>query len=148
MKLQLVYATVAALCLQSVAGIRCYQCATSEDAEGEDNCGAYSGFDETKHVAVECNSEEANTPGTFCARIVTQGPIGFIWDGRWRQVIRRCAAVTKQGINNACNWKVQRNGEYIEECYCSHDSCNSASTAAVSVLLLMSAPLLTLLTSA
>ncbi|XP_043204486.1 uncharacterized protein LOC122371826 [Amphibalanus amphitrite] len=131
------FAFIFVICLHSCAAIRCYQCATSEDGENEDNCGAYSGFDDTKHVGVECNSEEANTPGTFCAKITAQGPIGFIWDGRWRQVIRRCAAVTKAGVNDACNWKVQLNGEYIEECYCSKDNCNSAPVAAASCLLLL-----------
>ncbi|XP_037084257.1 uncharacterized protein LOC119104643 [Pollicipes pollicipes] len=145
----LVTALLVIVCLQPGATIRCYQCSTSEDGEGEDNCGAYSGFDDTRNVAIECNSEEANTPGTFCAKIVTQGPIGFIWDGRWRQVIRRCAADTKAGVNNVCNWKVQMNGEYIEECYCSKDNCNSApGLGAVSPLLLLAAPLLALLASA
>ena len=42
-----------------------------------------------------------------------------------------------------CNWGVLENGVYWEECYCSQDSCNTASplhsTAAVSALLLAAA---------
>ena len=72
-----------------------------------------------------------------------QGPRGFIWDGRWRQVFRRCASVSDTGVTGVCNWGVLENGVYWEECYCSQDSCNTApplhSTAALSALLLAAA---------
>lgn len=48
-------------------------------------------------------------------------------DGRWRQVIRRCASVAETGVTGVCNWGVYENGVYWEECYCSQDSCNGAS---------------------
>ncbi len=47
-------------------------------------------------------------------------------DGRWRQVIRRCASVSETGVTGVCNWGVYENGVYWEECYCSEDSCNGA----------------------
>lgn len=50
----------------------------------------------------------------------------FSGDGRWRQVIRRCASVADTGVTGVCNWGVYENGVYWEECYCSQDSCNSA----------------------
>merc|ERR1712242_478739 len=64
----------------------------------EDRCGVYWPFQEERNTAVECNSDESHTPGmlqmlhnsppcpmfaagTFCVKIVKQGPRGFIWDG-------------------------------------------------------------------
>lgn len=58
--------------------IRCYQCASSSDIKGQDNCGAYKKFDTTKNLAVECNSDESHMPGSFCMKVTQQGPIGFI----------------------------------------------------------------------
>lgn len=90
----------------------------------------------------------------------------FPGDGRWRHVIRRCASVAESGkfkanatfaliivswtrtktgfcnfflgVTDVCNWGVYENGDYWEECYCSHDGCNGSnqnriSTAAVIV---------------
>jgi hypothetical protein len=48
-------------------------------------------------------------------------------DGRWRQVIRRCASVADTGVTGVCNWGVKENGVYWEECYCSQDGCNGSS---------------------
>lgn len=68
--------------------IRCYQCSSAEQKGGgdngeySDNCGVYSGFDKEKHIPVDCQGDEAVTPGTFCVKIVQQSPRGFIWDGR------------------------------------------------------------------
>ncbi|KAI7688257.1 hypothetical protein SSS_08004 [Sarcoptes scabiei] len=73
--------------------IKCYQCSTEKDGKGVDNCGAYKAFNYSQHIAVDCMGEEAVTPGTFCFKSIQQGPRGFIWDGRWRSVIRRCAQV-------------------------------------------------------
>ncbi|CAG7822294.1 unnamed protein product [Allacma fusca] len=103
--------------------IRCYQC-TSDD--GTDSCGVYGKFDTDRHVPVECQGDEAVTPGTMCIKITQQSPRGFIWDGRWRQVIRRCTSVANTGVTGVCNWGIYENGVYWEECYCSEDSCNSA----------------------
>ena len=55
-------------------------------------------------------------------------------DGRWRQVIRRCASVADTGVTGVCNWGVRLNGIYWEECYCSEDECNSANSTSVSCL--------------
>ncbi|XP_076549386.1 UPAR/Ly6 domain-containing protein crok [Osmia lignaria lignaria] len=108
--------------------IRCYQCSSDTDPKGEDLCGAYNKFDKEKNIAIECNSEESHMPGTFCVKVTHQSPRGFIWDGRWRQVIRRCASVSSTGVTGVCNWGVLPNGVYWEECSCAEDSCNEAST--------------------
>ncbi|EDW11083.2 uncharacterized protein LOC6575632 [Drosophila mojavensis] len=107
--------------------IRCYQCSSDQDRKGYDSCGAYKAFNRTEHIAIECNSDESHMPGSFCMKVIQQGPRGFIWDGRWRQVIRRCASVSDTGVTGVCNWGVYENGVYWEECYCSSDSCNGAS---------------------
>ncbi|KAK9885374.1 hypothetical protein WA026_010871 [Henosepilachna vigintioctopunctata] len=108
--------------------VRCYQCSSNEDPKGQDNCGAYRKFDEREHVAVECGSEESHMPGLFCMKVTQQSPKGYIWDGRWRQVIRRCASVADTGVTGVCNWGVYENGIYWEECYCVEDKCNSSVT--------------------
>ncbi|XP_075234774.1 UPAR/Ly6 domain-containing protein crok [Lycorma delicatula] len=115
--------------------IQCYQCSSAEDGKGEDNCGAYDKFHKERHIAVECSSDESVTPGTFCMKLTQQGPRGFIWDGRWRQVIRRCASVAETGVTGVCNWGVMDNGIYWEECYCSEDGCNSSNVFSYSPLL-------------
>ncbi|XP_014252669.1 uncharacterized protein LOC106668435 [Cimex lectularius] len=115
--------------------IKCYQCASSET--NEDNCGAYEKFDTDRHIAVECNSDESNVPGTFCMKVTEQGQKGFIWDGRWRQVIRRCASVADTGVSGVCNWGVRENGVYWEECYCSTDSCNGSATVSINKMFLI-----------
>eukprot|EP00092_Neocalanus_flemingeri_P027787 GFUD01030163.1.p1 GENE.GFUD01030163.1~~GFUD01030163.1.p1 ORF type:complete len:163 (+),score=31.03 GFUD01030163.1:86-574(+) len=131
--------------------IKCYQCSSTEDQRKptgiwskdqysqdrfEDNCGVYWPFEEERNTPVECNSDESHTPGTFCVKIVKQGPRGFIWDGRWRQVIRRCASVSDTGVTGVCNWGVLENGVYWEECYCSQDSCNLATSKQAGMVLL------------
>ncbi|XP_066137747.1 UPAR/Ly6 domain-containing protein crok-like [Euwallacea fornicatus] len=116
--------------------VRCYQCSSSEDLMGEDNCGAYKKFDKVAHIAIECNSEESHMPGSFCMKVTQQSPKGFIWDGRWRQVIRRCASVADTGVTGVCNWGVYDNGVYWQECYCSEDECNSSTLSRFSNFLL------------
>ncbi|KAL4709011.1 hypothetical protein ACJJTC_005872 [Scirpophaga incertulas] len=118
--------------------IRCYQCASFQDNKGEDTCGAYRKFDRNTHIAVDCNSDESHTPGSFCMKLTQQGPKGFIWDGRWRQVVRRCASVADTGVTGVCNWGVFSNGVYWEECYCSSDECNNSSYVKTSLLLTFS----------
>lgn len=58
--------------------MRCYQCASGLDPDKVDNCGAYAKFDTTRHIAVECNSDESHMPGSFCMKVTQQGPIGFV----------------------------------------------------------------------
>ena len=50
----------------------------------------------------------------------------MLGDGRWRQVIRRCASVSDTGVTGVCNWGVYQNGVYWQECHCASDGCNSA----------------------
>lgn len=113
-------------CFYQAHAIKCYQCSTSEDAKGEDHCGAYAYYDKTKNTAVECLGEEAKALGTFCYKRIMQGPRGFIWDGRWRSVERRCAQISERGVNWGCDWGYHENGVYWEECYCAEDGCNGA----------------------
>lgn len=128
---------VTILCgLPAVFCVRCYQCASSQDNKGEDTCGAYKKFDKESHIAVECGSDESHMPGAFCMKLTQQGPKGFIWDGRWRQVIRRCASVSETGVTGVCNWGIYENGVYWEECYCSNDECNSSSSTKLSIILM------------
>lgn len=179
--------------------IRCYQCSTQTDSpKKSDSCGAYKRFNATQHIAIECNSDESHMPGSFCMKVVQQGPRGFIckqfsvcwgwvglgsicnaahelikrtffriqnihssWtplqisghnqinyfflfifcfsigDGRWRHVIRRCASVADTGVTGVCNWGVYENGDYWEECYCSHDACNKSTSIQFSIVSLI-----------
>uniref|UniRef100_A0A336LVK1 CSON005785 protein n=1 Tax=Culicoides sonorensis TaxID=179676 RepID=A0A336LVK1_CULSO len=117
--------------LSTVLAIRCYQCSSATDMKGVDSCGAYKAFNRTQHIAIECNSDESHMPGSFCMKVVNQSPRGFIWDGRWRQVIRRCASVADTGVTGVCNWGVYENGVYWEECYCAEDSCNKGTAQIV-----------------
>uniref|UniRef100_A0A834R3B7 Protein sleepless n=1 Tax=Sarcoptes scabiei TaxID=52283 RepID=A0A834R3B7_SARSC len=114
--------------------IKCYQCSTEKDGKGVDNCGAYKAFNYSQHIAVDCMGEEAVTPGTFCFKSIQQGPRGFIWDGRWRSVIRRCAQVSERGISWSCDWGYHENGVYWEECYCAEDGCNRSINIPPSLL--------------
>lgn len=122
--------------------IRCYQCSSGTDPKGVDSCGAYKRFNKTQHIAIECNSDESHMPGSFCMKVVQQGPKGFIWDGRWRQVIRRCASVADTGVTGVCKWGVYENGVYWEECYCAADGCNGANNIKLSAIILLFAVLI------
>lgn len=62
----------------AVNAIRCYQCSSQSDRKGVDSCGAYKWFNKTQHIAIECNSDESHMPGSFCMKVVQQGPKGFI----------------------------------------------------------------------
>nr|XP_022900452.1 uncharacterized protein LOC111413645 [Onthophagus taurus] len=112
--------------------IRCFQCSSDNDGKNQDNCGAYRKFDKREHIAIECTSDESHMPGSFCLKSTRQSPKGFIWDGRWRQVIRQCASVAETGITGVCNWGVYPNGVFWQECYCSSDECNSTTTLKLS----------------
>lgn len=61
-----------------VHAIRCYQCSSQMDQKGVDSCGAYKRFNKTEHISIECNSDESHMPGSFCMKVVQQGPKGFI----------------------------------------------------------------------
>ncbi|XP_057325722.1 uncharacterized protein LOC130667863 [Microplitis mediator] len=113
--------------------VRCYQCSSDTDPKKEDLCGAYESFDRNKHIPIDCNDEDSKMPGSFCVKEVRQGPKGFIWDGRFRQVVRRCASVAETGVTGVCNWGVDENGVYWQRCYCSDDSCNGATTLSSSL---------------
>lgn len=63
-------------------------------------------------------------------------------DGRWRQVIRRCASVSDTGVTGVCNWGVYENGDYWEECYCSEDECNSSNFISLSLSTIVAASLI------
>ncbi|CAG9564794.1 unnamed protein product [Danaus chrysippus] len=136
MFLKLIYLLLICV-MPSVYCVRCYQCSSSQNLL-EDTCGAYKKFNTESHIAVECNSDESHVPGYFCMKLTQQGPKGFIWDGRWRQVVRRCASVAETGVTGVCNWGVYDNGVYWEECYCSTDECNDSSSVHVSVALVLS----------
>lgn len=123
--------------------VRCYQCGS--DNPHDDNCGAYKKFDKINHIAIDCNSEESHMPGSFCMKVTQQSPRGFVWDGRWRQVIRRCASVAETGVTGVCNWGVYENGIYWEECYCSEDECNNANISTLSKFLTITLTCLTVL---
>ncbi|GFQ86175.1 uncharacterized protein TNCT_177951 [Trichonephila clavata] len=114
--------------------IRCYQCSSDQEAKEDDNCGAYDSFNTQKNTLIECLGEEAVTPGTFCYKSIQQSPRGFIWDGRWRTVVRRCAQISERGINWGCDWGYKENGVYWEECYCAEDGCNDGQILRTSVI--------------
>lgn len=65
-------------CLFLVLAIRCYQCSSQTDQKGVDKCGAYVRFNKTENIPIECNSDESHMPGSFCMKVVQQGPKGFI----------------------------------------------------------------------
>lgn len=71
----------------------------------------------------------------------------LLGDGRWRQVIRRCASVADTGVTGVCNWGVYENGVYWEECYCSEDGCNSATASKIQLFLIGAAITLVLITN-
>lgn len=48
------------------------------DQKGVDSCGAYKRFNKTEHISIECNSDESHMPGSFCMKVIQQGPKGFI----------------------------------------------------------------------
>lgn len=72
---------------------------------------------------------------TLCQHMLTL--FFFSGDGRWRQVIRRCASVAEYGNTEVCNWGVYKNGVYWEECYCSQDGCNSSNNIKPNALIFL-----------
>ncbi|CAG2059841.1 unnamed protein product [Timema podura] len=78
------------------------------------------------------------------AKTIIMIVVECVGDGRWRQVIRRCASVAENGVIGVCNWGVYDNGVYWEECYCSQDGCNGASTICASLAIVAGTLLLVL----
>jgi len=118
-----------------VLSIKCFQCSTSEDPKGRDLCGAYDYYDASKNTPVDCLGEQAVALGTFCYKKIQQSPRGFIWDGRWRSVERRCAQVSERGIKWGCDWGYDLTGVYWEECYCAEDGCNTSASLTTNKIL-------------
>uniref|UniRef100_A0A4Q8K5V4 U98-Liphistoxin-Lth1a_1 n=1 Tax=Liphistius thaleban TaxID=1905330 RepID=A0A4Q8K5V4_9ARAC len=123
--------------LSKADAIRCYQCSSDQDGSEDDVCGAYNSFNKEKNTLADCFGEEAVTPGTFCYKSIQQSPRGFIWDGRWRTVVRRCAQISERGINWGCDWGYKENGVYWEECYCAEDGCNGNIKLRTSFLVIL-----------
>lgn len=101
----------------SVLSIRCYQCSTQTDVKGADSCGAYKRFNSSEHIAIECNSDESHMPGSFCMKVVQQGPRGFIckcisrWNEFWlNEIIKRRNNLKKM-------WKFTFRGWSLAACY-------------------------------
>lgn len=58
--------------------------------------------------------------------------------------MRRCASVAETGVTGVCNWGVDEDGIYWEECYCSEDRCNSSDKVIGSSLIVASTILILL----
>ncbi|GJQ73426.1 hypothetical protein Trydic_g13788 [Trypoxylus dichotomus] len=102
------------LFIENGFAIRCYQCTTDTDPK----CG--DPFDNRTVGLTECLPKELGEDSRLaipkmCRKIRQKG------DGRWRQVIRRCASVANTGVTGVCNWGVFENGVFWQECYCSED---------------------------
>lgn len=83
-----------------VSGIQCYQCSTSSDPKGSDNCGAYEKFHKDRHVSVECTSDESHTPGTFCVKVTKQGLRGFICESKLKSVKELIGPISSISLYN------------------------------------------------
>ena len=44
-------------------------------------------------------------------------------------MIRKCSSIATTGVTNVCNWGIDDNGDYWQECSCSEDGCNGATIA-------------------
>ncbi|XP_062538525.1 uncharacterized protein LOC134206811 [Armigeres subalbatus] len=86
-----------------------YQSSSPTDPNGVDNCGAYKKFNRTQNIAIECNSDESNMPGSFCMKVVHQSPRGFLWDGDGAR--SDGAPRYRKLVSPACNWGVYENIE-------------------------------------
>ncbi|XP_067622570.1 uncharacterized protein [Eurosta solidaginis] len=93
--------------------IRCYQCSSDQDRKGYDSCGAYKPFNRTEHIPIECNTDESHMPGSFCMKVVQQGPRGFIYgltnpNGRNKTTERIFQKECKGGFKTARTTVVKR----------------------------------------
>lgn len=110
--------------------IQCYQCDSNEDH----SCPASQVFDINLNALVDCNSFEAQTPGTFCMKITQESP-GW---RNWKKVTRRCGSRSDTGVAWGCRWEYMENGVWKETCYCEdRDGCNSTSTLSSAVFVIM-----------
>lgn len=50
---------------------------------------------------------------------------------------------SQTGVTGVCNWGVYENGDYWEECYCSHDSCNGSEQNRISAFAILVSSALT-----
>ncbi|CAG0895951.1 unnamed protein product, partial [Darwinula stevensoni] len=101
--------------------IKCWECRSDQDPK----CG--DPFDNTSYPITDCATKphKPHLPeiaSTMCRKIRQKE------DGRWRQVIRRCGSVSEMGVTGVCNQGIDENSVYREECYCSTDGCNVASS--------------------
>lgn len=48
------------------------------------------------------------------------------------------------GVTDVCNWGVYENGDYWEECYCSHDGCNGSNQNRISTFAVVFGTIVTL----
>ncbi|XP_055343268.1 uncharacterized protein LOC129591596 [Paramacrobiotus metropolitanus] len=118
----------------SAHAISCYQCATDQLPYDADRCGASRKFQPEEHALVDCGSEDAVSPGAMCLKYTQLSPRAFIWDKRWKSVIRRCAQISAHGHIQGCEWGFDSRGTYWEQCYCTRDGCNAAAAPACSRL--------------
>lgn len=108
---------------QLVLSIRCYQCSSQQDRKGHDSCGAYKRFNKTQHIAIECNSDESHMPGSFCMKVVQQGPRGFICKIFFRFVlVNRFVAKQTIFFVSIRGWPMETG--YPTLCIGSGDWCN------------------------
>ncbi|KAF6024756.1 hypothetical protein EB796_016939 [Bugula neritina] len=122
-------ALVAFLCLLTVPfaeGIQCYQCDSDFDA----NCPANKPFDDKINALVDCLSDEAHVPGTYCVKREYRSPG---WWG-WHKVTRRCGTSTGLGSTATCARGMEDQGVAISECTCNTDGCNSSSNIRISLV--------------
>ncbi|OAF65767.1 hypothetical protein A3Q56_06526 [Intoshia linei] len=59
-----------------INAIQCYECDSNED----ETCPSNQRFDKTRNAVVDCNTDEAHVPGTYCVKI-TQESAGCLYTG-------------------------------------------------------------------
>ncbi|OWA50716.1 hypothetical protein BV898_15225 [Hypsibius exemplaris] len=102
------------LCVPSGESIFCYQCGTDQDRTSADRCGTEGPFREGEHSLVDCSRDEATSPGLMCLKYTQLSPRAFIWDKRWKSIIRRCAS-SSHGQLQGCDWGYDSRGTYWEQ---------------------------------
>ncbi|XP_067937888.1 UPAR/Ly6 domain-containing protein crok-like [Watersipora subatra] len=118
--------------------IQCYQC----DSDFDENCRPDKPFDDKINALVDCLSDEANVPGTYCVKKEYRSPG---WWG-WHKVTRRCGSSTGLGSTSTCFWgRLEDRGVYVRECNCNTEGCNSAPTPAANIFITCAFLLYTLL---
>jgi len=115
--------------LQTTLAIQCYQC----DSDFDENCRADKPFDTKLNALVDCLSDEAHTPGSYCVKKEWRSPG---WWG-WHKVTRRCGSSTAIGSRETCIRGFEDQGVYIRECNCNTDGCNTAISTQATLLTFM-----------